>query len=107
MPFVCIDSVAPLLCKDYSQQLIQPDSFVVDCTNATPPHRIIYDSLPNKPDHYQKMAAYLNSLVNKSPLLLGGQGSTNSMKGDLKSVREMICNHSHVRFSDFLYCLNL
>ncbi|KIK53472.1 hypothetical protein GYMLUDRAFT_104434, partial [Collybiopsis luxurians FD-317 M1] len=81
MPYVRIDSVAPLLCEDYSQQLIRPDGFVVDCSNTTPPHKIIYNGVPNRPDHFQKMGEYLDSLLNDAPLFLGVQGSADSLTG--------------------------
>ncbi|KIK51177.1 hypothetical protein GYMLUDRAFT_105785, partial [Collybiopsis luxurians FD-317 M1] len=63
MPYVRIDSVAPLLREDHSRRFVRPDGFIVDCTNASPPHKIIYDGLPNRPDRYHKMAAFLDSLL--------------------------------------------
>jgi hypothetical protein len=66
MPYVRIDSVVPFLQEDNSQCFIRPDGFIVDCTDASPPHKIIYDGLPNRPDRYHKMATFLDSLLSGS-----------------------------------------
>ncbi|KIK50855.1 hypothetical protein GYMLUDRAFT_145271, partial [Collybiopsis luxurians FD-317 M1] len=88
MPFVRIDSVVSFIREDYSQRLTQPDGFVVDATDATPPHKIIYDGLPNKPDHYRNMAKYLDSLLSETPMLSGPRPKRTELslrrKGDLK-----------------------
>ncbi|KIK53803.1 hypothetical protein GYMLUDRAFT_250126 [Collybiopsis luxurians FD-317 M1] len=74
MPYVCIDAVVPLLQEDYSsRQLCCPNGFVLDCTDASLPHKIIYDSLANKPNRYQKMTVYLDSLINDPAMLMGAQ----------------------------------
>ncbi|KIK65176.1 hypothetical protein GYMLUDRAFT_145217, partial [Collybiopsis luxurians FD-317 M1] len=65
MPYARINSVAPLLHEDYSQKLVRPGGFIVDCADTSPPHKVVYEGLPNKPDRYQKMAAYIDSLVNE------------------------------------------
>ncbi|KIK55199.1 hypothetical protein GYMLUDRAFT_146728, partial [Collybiopsis luxurians FD-317 M1] len=64
MPYVRIDSVVPLIREDHSQQLHRPGGFVLNCTDASPPHRIVYNGAPNQPGRYCSMASYLDSLVN-------------------------------------------
>ncbi|KIK62156.1 hypothetical protein GYMLUDRAFT_118826, partial [Collybiopsis luxurians FD-317 M1] len=63
MPHIRIDRVTPLLKEDSSQRLTRPDGFIIDCSNTFPPHKTIYEGLPNKPDRYRQMVAYLDSLV--------------------------------------------
>ncbi|KIK50152.1 hypothetical protein GYMLUDRAFT_253224 [Collybiopsis luxurians FD-317 M1] len=63
--------------EDSSRQLIRPNGFIIDCSNTFPPHKTIYEGLPNKPDCYCQMAAYLDSLVLKQLSILGSPRNSN------------------------------
>ncbi|KAL0062949.1 hypothetical protein AAF712_010170 [Marasmius tenuissimus] len=49
-------------------KLSLPSGFVVDLSEGTPPHRVIYEGLANKPERYLAMSRYLSSLQQYPPL---------------------------------------
>ncbi|KIK53581.1 hypothetical protein GYMLUDRAFT_250286 [Collybiopsis luxurians FD-317 M1] len=57
----------------HSQWFIHPDGFIVNCADASPPHKIIYDGLPNRPNCYTRMVTFLDSLLNEPTGLLGSE----------------------------------
>ncbi|KIK52154.1 hypothetical protein GYMLUDRAFT_251498 [Collybiopsis luxurians FD-317 M1] len=73
MPYAHIDSRSSLLREDTSQQFVWPNGFVVDCTDSSPRHKTVYEGLSNKPNCFQKMAAYVDSLLNDPVMLFSAQ----------------------------------
>lgn len=67
-PEARIDKVVPLTDEDFRQQILLPSGYPVDCRDAVPARRIIYDGLAAKPERYIAMAAYIRSLFNYSSL---------------------------------------
>ncbi|KAL0566025.1 hypothetical protein V5O48_015989 [Marasmius crinis-equi] len=61
-PGVRVDSVASFISDAITNRLIQRfgDGFL-DCSDATPPHRVIYEGLAAKPERYFAMANYMSS----------------------------------------------
>ncbi|KIK55219.1 hypothetical protein GYMLUDRAFT_248823 [Collybiopsis luxurians FD-317 M1] len=62
-PMQRIDHVPPVIKEDSFGMLFCSDGFMVDCRDADPPHKIIYEGFPRKPEHYLSIASYMQSLV--------------------------------------------
>ncbi|KAJ3755171.1 hypothetical protein EV360DRAFT_86147 [Lentinula raphanica] len=72
-PDARIDRSVHVIAEDSLQCFELPSGFRVDGTDADPPHRIIWDGLPNNTERYAAMSTYLQSLL-ASPTLFGVAG---------------------------------
>ncbi|KAJ3765408.1 hypothetical protein FB446DRAFT_709481 [Lentinula raphanica] len=69
-PDARIDRSTHIIAEDSLQCFELPSGFRVDGTDAEPPHRVIWDGLPNNTERYAAMSAYLQFLL-ASPTLFG------------------------------------
>ncbi|KAJ3755626.1 hypothetical protein EV360DRAFT_85739 [Lentinula raphanica] len=69
-PDARIDSTAPVIAEDRFQCFTLPSGFRVDGSDAEPPHKVVWEGLPNKTERYSAMSAYLHSLLSP-PSLFG------------------------------------
>ncbi|KAF9060482.1 hypothetical protein BDP27DRAFT_1430050 [Rhodocollybia butyracea] len=67
-PEARIDKVVPITSEDVRQRLLLPSGHTIDCRDAFPPRRLVYDGLAAKPERYMAMATYIRSLFNYSSL---------------------------------------
>ncbi|KAF9060352.1 hypothetical protein BDP27DRAFT_1184693, partial [Rhodocollybia butyracea] len=67
-PEARIDKVVPLTSEDFRQRILLASGHSLDCRDAIPACRVVYDGLAAKPERYIAMAAYIRSLFNYSSL---------------------------------------
>jgi hypothetical protein len=56
-----VDEVVPVICEDLTRRIHLHCGHTLDCSDSTPPARIIYSGLANKVDRYVAMISYVQS----------------------------------------------
>ncbi|KAF9067782.1 hypothetical protein BDP27DRAFT_1181139, partial [Rhodocollybia butyracea] len=63
-PEARVNKIVPFISEGFQQQLSLPSGHDIDCRDATPARRTVYDGPAEKPERYIAMAAYVRSLFN-------------------------------------------